>query len=478
VKLLDFGLAKALDKPVAAGNPSISSTLTIEGTQAGVILGTAAYIAPEQARGATVDKRADIWAYGCVLYEMLSGERAFAGDTVSDTLAAVLRAEPEWNASPISTRRLIRRCLEKDPKRRLRDIGEARLMIEELTTGSHIVPGNLAQGLRTRAMLWPAVALLAVVSLVLGELLWRSARPLPQQLMRFNLARSRTRVYSAILSPDGMRLVYSGRGTDGKLRLYTRQVDQEKATPLGGTEAALGSFFSPDGQFVGFFADGNLKKVSVHGGGPVVLCYAPEGRGGSWGEDGNIIAALSLTDSLSRVQADGGTPQRVTELNKDKKEITHRWPQVLPGSQAVLFTAHTTTANLTMRRQRLRPNLSRRAREGRSCAEVFMDGTYRADKPVLQYGSKYLLYMRQGTLCAAPMDVEGLQLRGPAVPVVEQVPTGVVVRLAHFAFSQNGTLVFGRRQTTRATLVWLEGNGRTQSLRAAESRYFGLRFFT
>src|SRR2546426_4886753 len=126
VKLLDFGLAKALDKPVAAGNPSISSTLTIEGTQAGVILGTAAYIAPEQARGATVDKRADIWAYGCVLYEMLSGKRAFAGDTVSDTLAAVLRAEPEWNTLPISTRRLIRRCLEKEPKRRLRDIGEAR----------------------------------------------------------------------------------------------------------------------------------------------------------------------------------------------------------------------------------------------------------------------------------------------------------------------------------------------------------------
>src|SRR2546426_97798 len=217
-------------------------------------------------------------------------------------------------------------------------------MIEELTTASNIVPENMAQRLGSRAVLWPAVALLAVVSLVLGALLWRSTRPLPQQLMRFNLELGQD-VYSAILSPDGLRLVYSGRETDGKWRLYTRQLDQEKATPLGGTEAALGSFFSPDGQFVGFFADGKLKKVSVHGGGPVVLCDAPEGRGGSWGEDGNIIAALSLTDSLSRVPADGGTPQRVTELDKDKKEITHRWPQVLPGSQAVLFTAHTTTAN-------------------------------------------------------------------------------------------------------------------------------------
>jgi hypothetical protein len=338
VKVLDFGLAKALEGPApAAGNASISPTFTMEDTRAGVILGTAAYMAPEQARGAVVDKRADIWSFGVVLYEMLTGKQPFAGATVSDTVAAVLTKEPDLTRVPAQAQKLLRRCLDKTPKRRLRDIGEAMWLIE----------GAQEAGPAPRSGYWWKIAAgTLVAALVIGlALLWRATRPVSQPLTRlsvdlpeFALTPETSPGASVVLSPNGRRIVYTGRGTDGAFRLYARTLDEAEAARLAGTEGAYGPFFSPDGQAVGFFAGGKLKEISVERGGVVVLCDASVGVGGSWGEDGNIIAALNTSSSvLSRIPSGGGTVQPVTELKP--REYGHVWPQVLPGAQVMLFTA-------------------------------------------------------------------------------------------------------------------------------------------
>jgi serine/threonine-protein kinase len=299
---------------------------------------TAAYMAPEQARGAIVDKRADIWAFGVVLYEMLTGKRLFDGETISDTLAAVLKTEPDWETVPAAARQLVRRCLVKDPRLRLRDIGDLRLILEEK---ADITLAPRAQS----ALLWKVLAGALALALVLA-FLWRSPRPISQAPIRFNLELPEfaTAGYGAgailspaILSPDGALLVYTGRGTDGKIRLYARPLDREQAAPMAGTEGAYGPFFSPDGQFVGFFAGGKLKKTSVRGGGTVALCDAPAGRGATWGADGEIIAALNFSGGLSGVSSEGGIPRSVTELRPEKKDLLHRWPQMLPGDRAVLY---------------------------------------------------------------------------------------------------------------------------------------------
>jgi hypothetical protein len=410
VKLLDFGLAKALDKRVPAGNPSISPTLTADSTRAGIILGTAAYMAPEQARGAVVDKRTDIWAFGVVLYEMLTGERAFAGDTVSDTLAAVLKTGPACAAIPVGMRQLVRRCLEKDVKRRLLDIGEARLVIEEQLDGGtgsiEIVPPPE----RKRVLPWAVAGVSALVAVIALWTLWQATGPVNYPLMRLSLdLRPELTVagfgISVILSPEGTRVVYTGRDTDGKLRLFTRQLDREQATPLAGTEGAENPFFSPDGQWIAFFANGKLKKVSIQGGGAVMLCDAPGGRGGSWGEDGNIIAALSASSGLTQVPSGGGAVQPVTELKPEKRDSSHRWPQVLLKSHAVLFTAEATTGaydEATIEVQSLR------TRERKT---LVREGYYGRYVP-----SGHLIYVRQGLLYAASIDVKHLELTGPATP--------------------------------------------------------------
>src|SRR5439155_2163060 len=400
VKLLDFGLAKAWEKQLTASNPSMSPTLTLEGTRAGLILGTAAYMPPEQARGAVVDKRADIWAYGAVLYEMLTGKQPFAGATVTDTLASVLKTVPEWDELPSAMRQLVRRCLEKDVKQRLRDIGEARIALTD-------IPNISPQPVPRRVLLWKITTALALALILSLLSYWRWTRPITQPRMRLSVDLPEFTVAgtsaSAIASPDGTRIVYTGRGQDGKIRLYARQLEQEQAAPLAGTEDAYGPFFSPDGQFVGFFADGKLKRISLQGGAPVELCDAPMLYGASWGEDGNIIAAFSVAGGLSRVPSSGGAAQPFTGLKQEKAEHTHRWPQVLPGANAVLFTANTTTVGFdgaTIEVQLLRTGERKTLVRG---------GYYGRYLP-----SGHLLYVRQGTLFAAPLDLGRFELTGPA----------------------------------------------------------------
>jgi len=464
IKVLDFGLA-AISQTSAGdpSNPANSPTLTISPTRAGMILGTAAYMSPEQARGKALDKRADIWAFGVVLYEILTGKRLFEGETISDTLAAVLKTEPDLMQVPAQAQKLLRRCLEKDPKRRLRDIGEARFLLEETLPQAMLAPST--------SLWWKISAgALAVIAAIALAFLWRSTRPVSQPLVKLSVElpelalaplNSATPGSSVAISPDGRRLVYTGRGTDGMFRLYTRTLDQEQVAPLAGTEGAYGPFFSPDGHAVGFFAGGKLKQTSVERGVAVALCDASQGLGGSWGEDGNIIAALNSFGSiLSRVPSGGGTVQPVTELKPERKESGHTWPQVLPGAQAVLFTALPPIQvfeEATIVAQSLRTGERKTLMRG---------GYYGRYLP-----SGHLLYVHQGTLYSAPMDVKRLELTGPAAPVVEDVMSSAGTGFAEVDFSRSGTLIYVRGKAARQTLVWLDSTGQTQPLRATAADY-------
>jgi hypothetical protein len=477
VKLLDFGLAKALEPiSAAAGQATASYTMTSSGvTGMGVILGTAAYMSPEQARGRPLDKRTDIWAFGCVLYEMLAGRRAFGGDSVSDTIAAVIEREPNWKAlprqTPASLQRLLGRCLEKDQRRRLRDVGDARIEIDEALTR----PVPQAEGIhvgavprRVRAS-WIALVSALAVSTITALLGWwgatRPTEPGPQPLVRLDVDLGPDVVLGsvagadAVLSPDGHRLVFVSRG-----RLFSRRLDQTSATELAGSEGAFAPFFKPDGRWVAFFAEDKLKKVSVDGGKAVTLCDAPAGRGGSWGEDDTIIATLTRSSGLSRVPSAGGAAEPLTALASG--EFTHRWPQVMPGSKAVLFTVHTNATgfdeasidvvSLTDRR---RQTLSRKATFGRYVAG--------------SHGTGYLTYVSRGTLYAIPFDTDRLEVRGKPSPVLEQVSYNPSYGFAQLDVSTNGTLVY--RSSRDLTVQWMDVSGKTQPLMTRPGDYSWIR---
>jgi hypothetical protein len=338
VKILDFGLAKALSDETQSVDSSHSPTLTEAMTQPGVILGTAAYMSPEQAKGKAVDKRADIWAFGCILYECLAGKRAFEGETITETLAAVLTKDPEWEKAPPKMQPLLRRCLERDPKKRLRDIGEAMAWVEIAPESRPVKQARLSWGVAS------------VLAIALGLVLWtqwRAARSSDAPLIHLDVDLGPDVQFGylfgpdVIITPDGKRVAFVS-----KSRLFTRRLDQPKAGELAGTEGAYGPFFSPDSRWIAFFAGGKLKKISVEGGAAIDLCDAPAPRGGSWGDDNNIIAALNTRGPLSKISSAGGAPTVVTELVHG--EVTHRWPQVLPGSERCCLPLIHWVAGLTM----------------------------------------------------------------------------------------------------------------------------------
>lgn len=466
VKVLDFGLAKAAEGTVATGSPSDSPTLTAAATQAGVILGTAAYMSPEQAKGKAVDKRGDIWAFGCVLYEMLTGQRVFKGETVTETLAAVLRVEPEWNALPASTpaaiRRLLQRCLEKDLKRRLQAIGEARFTIDETLSGAteagaiHELP---LQKNWVRVLPWALAAILAlvVVALTIGNAL-RPPRPPTRPIARLvvalpptdRLALGNTPVSS--LSPDGSRLVYVANHA-GRTQLYLRSMPERfEATPIPGTEGAETPFFSPDGQSVGFFAEGKLKKVSLSGGAPLTLCTAPLNRGASWGPDDTIIfTPAAAISGLFKVSAAG----------RKKGEITHRWPEILPGGKALLFT--TTKGGSYYNAQ-----ISLLSLETGQQRVLVEGGTYARYVP-----SGHLVYARAGGLLAVPFDLKRLEVAGPPVSILEDVSMSPLTGAAEFSFSTDGSLAYihAGPGAGEGILLWLDRKGESRPLPAPPRAY-------
>jgi Tol biopolymer transport system component len=480
VKVLDFGLAKAFAGDVADSNPSQSPTLSAVATMQGVLLGTAAYMSPEQARGKLVDRRTDIWAFGCVFYELLTGNQAFEGEDITEILAAVVKSEPDWTALPAAlpgkVRDLLRRCLQKDKTLRLQAAGDARIEIQETLAAPATAAAETAapatRGWRER-IAWLAVAgVLAVIAIAfaIGFVL-RAPKPLQPLRLSAEIGADAS-LYTAngssvILSPDGTRLALVAAGSDQKRRIYVRSLDQLQATALSGTENAYDPFFSPDGQWIGFFADAKLKKISVQGGASVTLCDAADDRGGDWGEDGTIVFTKDTGSALSKVSSAGGTPQPLTALDKQTGEATHRWPQMLPGGKAVLFTSSTHGNDY-------------------EDADIVVYAMASGQRKTLQRGGFYaryvpsghVVYMHEGTLFAVPFDLKRLEVTGQPVPILGGVVTAPATGGTQFSFSETGNLVYvtGRGPYQNVSIYWMDHEGKFTPLRETPGLYVNLAF--
>jgi serine/threonine-protein kinase len=418
-------------------------------TGVGAILGTAAYMAPEQAKGQPADKRSDVWAFGCVLYELLTGRRAFDADDVSTTLAAVIMKEPDWTALPptvpMALRTLLHRCLEKDRRLRVSDLSVARFVMNEPTIGATATGSTAtAQTVRPasplrRAVRWTAGTLLGV-ALALVLVLWapwRAASPVAAVRLKWESVPMH-------LSSPGVRRWpcrrtgqsrLRRRNSQGTTQLYVRRLGELSAVPLAGTVDARNPFFSPDGRWVAFFAGGQLRKVAVTGGAAVTLCAVSDNRGGTWAEDGSIVFQPTSSGSgLSRVPSSGGAPAPLTTLGTG--QATHRWPHVLPGGKAVLYTAHSTGTdfdNATLVVQPLPAGVPKVVRRGGYYGRYLRSG--------------HLAYVHQGTLFAEPFDLARLEPTGPPVPVVESVSSypggsGGSFGSALVALTEGGTVIY------------------------------------
>jgi serine/threonine-protein kinase len=455
-KVLDFGLAKAMSTDAAPADPHSSPTLTMRATMAGVILGTAAYMSPEQARGQDADRRADIWSFGVVLYEMLTGRQLFTGATVSDTLAAVLRAEPDLSEVPEPVRGVVERSLRKGVRRRWQSIGDVRIALDE-------APEHAPEEPRRSVLPWVvAAAVLAVIAVAGWLVVWRATRPVDHPLIRLSVdlgpdALSGANV-TVVISRDGRRLVFPVRGPNGKQMLATRLLDQTHHTLMTGTEGGSDPFFSPDGRWVGFFAGGKLKKISVEGGAAVALCPASSPRGASWGEDGNIILSANFATSLSRVPDTGGIPQPLTGL-RSGDAIFHMWPQMLPGGEAVLFTAAQTYT-------------------GQDNASVEVISLKTGQVKVVQRGGYYgrylpsghLVYVHQGVLFGVRFDTSRLEVRGTPTRLLDDLAANVLSGGGQFDFSEapagTGSFLYlsGKPSDQRWRVSWLDSSGKLEPL--------------
>jgi serine/threonine-protein kinase len=483
VKVLDFGLAKAMDSAGAGRDTgrhdvfSMSPTLTSPAmhTHAGIILGTAVYMSPEQAKGRPADKRSDVWAFGCVLYEMLTGKRAFDGEDLTDVVAAVVRADPDWNALPPAVpshlRTLLKGCLEKDRKARIGDIAVARFLLEQgaMLPAARTAP---AEPVRTRSrapIVW-ASALIALAAIAGLIAVWRPwVPPVDTKPLRVSVDVGADVSLldvggpAAVLSPDGSTLAFVGGRANGvNLALFVRRLDQLQATPLSGTEGAFGPFFSPDGQWIGFFAGGKLKKISVAGGAAVTLCDALNGRGGSWGDDDVIVFSPNSTagTSLQRVSAGGGTPEKIADLAAG--EVTQRYPQVLPGAKALIYSTTDTLGNFSQGSivAWQLPNGPRKV--------LIKEGFFARYVP-----SGHILFYRDKTVFAAPFDVERLEVTGAAVPVIEGARSNGNTGGAQFDVSRSGMLVYtaGTIASDNSPMRWLDRSGQMSTLRGAPSNW-------
>jgi len=475
-KVLDFGLAKAVEGDPSAADPSSSPTMSRMATQAGIILGTAAYMSPEQARGKPADRRADIWAFGCVLFEMLSGNQPFSGETVSDALASIIKEPPDWSQLPKTTparlRDLLERCLKKDYRQRLQSIGDARITLEEVIPGTPEATALAAATTPAVAVAQPAVpawrrllpwALAAILSIALFvTALERSRQSAPQRPVNLALLIPADRQLDlqngpgVVLSPDGSRAAYVLMDPkSGTNMLYLREMDQPAAVPLEGTTTAAAPFFSPDSQWIAFFSDGKLKKVSVRGGAPVALCNISAARGGDWGSDGTIVLTPQFTNPLIRIPAAGGAPQTFTHLDTARSEITHRWPQFLPGGKTVLFTASADNnffghANVVA------------APLDTGVMKVLVENAYFGR--YLPGG--YLTYVSQGSLFMVPFDAQSLKVTGTAIPVLKGVVADASNGSAQFSAAENGSVAYltGDKASRDLNIVRLDRKGNSTVL--------------
>jgi len=443
VKILDFGLAAAAQSSDSS-DPAHSPTLTISPTRAGMILGTAGYMSPEQARGKAVDKRADIWAFGVVLYEMLTGKRLFEGDTISDTLAAVLKTEPDLTQVPAQTQKLLRRCLEKDPKKRLRDIGDAWQLLEEHPQVT--APSRSRLG-------WIAVAgVLAVALLVLGFLYFRRA-PEGQRILKVSVLPPEKAAFNwespPAVSPDGRRLAFNAT-TAGKISLWVRDLDSLTARELPGTDGAEDPFWSPDNRSIAFFAGQKLKRIVVAGGPAMTLCDG-DWWGGSWSKRDVIVFAPNQASGLFRVPAGGGSATPVTELDRASGETSHVYPWFLPDGRHFVYTATNTNPEKT----------------AVYVADLDSKTRHRvlsANSNVVYSPPGYLLFLHERTLMAQPFDAGKAVTSGDPVPIAEQVDNWhdfFANIQGLFSASQNGVLAYTSGGVgNNLQLTWFDRSGK------------------
>jgi tRNA A-37 threonylcarbamoyl transferase component Bud32 len=457
-KVLDFGLAKALAAESASGasDPSLSPTLTSVGTVAGMIMGTAGYMAPEQAKGRPVDRRADVWSLGALLYEMLSSRRAFDGDSASEALASVLKTEPDWDALPpqvpASVRRLLRRCLKKNPHDRLHDAADARIVLTEVLASEHDEPpANFVQS-ASKASWWPTAAALAVAALAIGYAAFKtpgaeSVKPATVSLqVRAGMLDFSTGALPFALSPDGMTLAYVDYDGAAK-KLFIRRMDSFDVQSVDGTEGAGAPFFSPEGERIGFFAHGQLKKVALAGGRPVAICPVAHAPGGAvWLEDDTIVYSMAFTPTgLYRVAADGGDSEVLTTPDGRAGEFTHQDPDVLPGGRAIVFMISSTSgmeaAVLDLDTLEHSP-----LRDVKGRVRSMPDGR--------------LLYGDAKRLLAVPFDARAGGTSGPPVAVLEDV--GIFMGGTSFTVSRSGALAFVPDAPIEH--VWVDRDGRITPL--------------
>ncbi len=487
VKVLDFGLAKAL-AAAAAADPQQAETVSRADTDTGAVMGTAAYMSPEQARGEELDERTDVWSFGCLLYECLTGRRAFAGATASDTLAAVLEHAPDWSALPANTpalvRSLLRLCLQKDRARRLQSVTDVRLQIED-ALADPLEETRLAAALSGPRRRWLLMVAAGVVALAAGGVSAWLARPTPSRsvvrliaelppethlagALAFNLERTvggnRPSRTAFALSPDGTQLVFIARKTSGRSQMYLRRLDQPLAAAIPGTEGADGPFFSPDGRWVGFWmpssaarnnTEGALYRVAVKGGLPVKLCDTTIPFGATWGAKGSIVFSREM--GLWEVSAEGGTPRQVT---KAETGVVHRSPHFLPDGRGVLFTV---------------------GGQARAPAQIALHDLETGEQRLLgergkdvRYLSGHLLYASAGALMAVRFDAKRRQVTGAPFPVLDDVMQAVNVRntlletgALQLQVAPSGTLVYapgGPHPNAERAFLWLDRSGAAEPL--------------
>jgi hypothetical protein len=470
VKVLDFGLAKDIT-PASARDLSQSPTVMMDGTSAGAILGTAAYMSPEQARGLVVDKRTDIWAFGCVLFEMLAGRPAFDGRTGTDVLVSILERAPDWIALPPSTPRavvrLLERCLEKEPRRRWRDIADARADLDDALRPEPTLDHGQPRGARVGRwghVVWAA----ATVAALIAGTAWRSwvtAPAVGRDVTRLAIALGALRLPGETtpfaLARDGRRLVFA-TGADG---LFVRDLADPSPRAIAGTAGAMAPIFSPDGEWVGFVADGRLKKVAVTGGSPIVICELTDSfRGLAWSPDGTIVIGMVNT-TLMRVAAEGaGPPQPLSALDPALDETSHRWPHVLPGGRAVVFAAGPSITATYWNEARIVVQ-SLATGERRVIAQ-------RGSSPV--YAAGYLFYLSGGALLAQAFDAERLVGQGPVITVATDVRRGGN-GAGWFAASDHVLVTARGPEQSVGRLAWLDSAGVFTPLPLPPSLYSALR---
>jgi Tol biopolymer transport system component len=443
VKVLDFGLAKVLDDDPAPGSIQDSPTLTLSATRAGMILGTAAYMSPEQAKGQRADRRGDIWSFGVVLYELLTGRQLFTGDSAGEIMASVIKEEPKLDMLPASVRPIVEHCLRKDFKKRWQAIGDVRIALEEV--GAYAVPvtapsrspfGRIAAGLA-------ALFILAFAALAFTH--FREIAP-PERVLRYTVSAPGT-LHSLAVSPDGRSVVVAAMANDRR-QLWLRPLDALQFQAMPGTEDAAYPFWSPDARYIGFFAQGKLKKVPVSGGPAQSLCDAADGRGGSWNRDDVIVFSPvgGTSNAIQRVSASGGVPADVTGSTG-----TRRFPIFMPDGRRFLYLMTQLSAEQN--------GIYLASLDGKENRRVLSDVSGFAFASSAS-GSR-LLFIRENTLMAQPLDSGSGQPSGEVFPVAEAVGFTTVVGYAPLAVSENGVLLYASSGSTVSNqIVWMDRAGK------------------